>query len=422
MIFDSWRIVRLGLKSLMLHKLRSTLTTAGILFGVASVIAMLAVGEGAKREALERFKDMGVTNLIARSKKPAETSSSSTQSTWTAIAYGLLYSEADLIQASLPLAEVARIREIKRPMMRGEYFHTSIIVGTEPNFLDITNMKVREGRWLTASDNQRLTNVCILGETLSRMLFPLENPMDQTVLVAGNDRYRVVGILAEQGRTAGAGSTPYDECMFVPIQTSRRRFGDVITTSSGGSFSRERIELNEVKVKLPESGQVPDGARILRDLLDENHKQNSDVVVTVPLELLKQEEESKRMFNIVLAVIASISLLVGGIGIMNVMLATVTERTREIGIRRALGAKKKHIIQQFLVEAGVLSALGGLVGVLIGVILPTLITIWFEQTTYIMPQHVALAFGISAAVGVSFGIYPAWRAANMDPVDALRHE
>jgi putative ABC transport system permease protein len=173
---------------------------------------------------------------------------------------------------------------------------------------------------------------------------------------------------------------------------------------------------------MPDSDDVPSGARILRDLLEANHKQNSDVVITVPLELLRQEEESKRMFNIVLAVIASISLLVGGIGIMNVMLATVTERTREIGIRRALGAKKKHIVQQFLVEAGVLSALGGLVGVMIGIALPYLITVWFEQQTYILPQHVALAFGISAAVGVAFGIYPAWRAANMDPVEALRHE
>ena len=162
--------------------------------------------------------------------------------------------------------------------------------------------------------------------------------------------------------------------------------------------------------------------RILRDLLDSQHKNQSDVVVTVPLELLRQEEDSKRMFNIVLAVIASISLLVGGIGIMNVMLATVTERTREIGIRRALGAKKRHIIQQFLVEAGVLSALGGVVGVAIGIVLPKLITYWFDQTTHILPQHVLMAFGISAGVGIAFGIYPAWRAANMDPVDALRHE
>ncbi|MCR9245360.1 MAG: ABC transporter permease [bacterium] len=422
MIQGSWRIVRLGLKSLMLHKLRSSLTTAGILFGVASVIAMLAVGEGAKIEALERFRDMGVTNLIARSKKPAESLSNSQQSAWMPIGYGLQFEEADLIAASLPDATVIRIREIKKNMQRGENFRSSIVVGTEADFLEVANMRVREGRWLSNVDNERLANVCVLGATLSRLLFPLENPMGQTILVGDDDRYRVVGVLAEQGRTAGAGSTPYDECMFIPINTSNRRFGVILTNRSGGSFSRERVELHEVKVKMPDSTTVPAGAKILRDLVERQHKDKNDVLVTVPLELLKQEEESKRMFNIVLAVIASISLLVGGIGIMNVMLATVTERTREIGIRRALGAKRKHIIQQFLVESGVLSALGGVVGVALGIVLPFLITIWFDQKTIILPHHVGLAFGISAAVGVVFGIYPAWRAANMDPVDALRHE
>ncbi|MCB9876384.1 MAG: ABC transporter permease [Planctomycetes bacterium] len=422
MIRDTWRIVRLGLKSLMLHKLRSSLTTAGILFGVASVIAMLAVGEGAKREALEQFRSMGVSNIIARSKKPPETQQSSTQSSFSALAYGLLYHEADLVQSALPDAKVVRIREIKRPMMRGEHFQASIVVATEPEFLGVANMSVFEGRWLTDTDEMVLANVCVLGAKLAQSLFPLEEVLGKTVLVGSDDRYEVVGVLRDQGRSAGAAGVTYDECMFVPMSTARRRIGEEIMTSTGGSFSRERVELNEIKVKLPDSDEVPMAANILRDLLLEAHKDQDDVAITVPLELLQKEEESKRMFNIVLAVIASISLLVGGIGIMNVMLATVTERTREIGIRRALGAKKKHIIQQFLVEAGVLSALGGVVGVGIGIALPHLITAWFGQKTITLPQHVLLAFGISAAVGVAFGIYPAWRAANMDPVEALRHE
>jgi putative ABC transport system permease protein len=184
----------------------------------------------------------------------------------------------------------------------------------------------------------------------------------------------------------------------------------------------ESVELHEIKVHLSSSEEVEATAAILRDLLQPLHKDRADVEVTVPLELLKQEEAQKRMFNIVLAVIASISLLVGGIGIMNVMLATVTERTREIGIRRALGAKKKHIVQQFLVEAGVLSALGGIVGVVLGLLIPILIERVFHQQTQVLLHHVLLAFGISAVVGLVFGIYPAWRAANMDPVEALRHE
>lgn len=422
MIGDFTRTVRLGLKSLMLHKLRSSLTTAGILFGVASVIAMLAVGEGASKEALDRFRDMGVTNILVRSVKPPDTQQSSSQGAMSAVAYGLTYAEADLIEAALPEAEVVRIREVQRPLVRGEYFRTTIVVGTVPEFLGVANMKIAEGRWLTDTDEIRLTNVCVLGASLANTLFPLENPIEQTVLCGTDDRYRVVGVLQYQGRAAGPAGTTYDECMFIPMSTSRRRFGDEVTTSSGGSFKRERVELNEVKAKLPNSEDVPIGATILRDLLGEAHKQQNDVEITVPLELLKQEEASKRMFNIVLAVIASISLLVGGIGIMNVMLATVTERTREIGIRRALGAKRKHIISQFLVESGVLSALGGLVGVGLGMLVPKLITYYLEQKTIILVPHVLLAFGISAAVGVLFGIYPAWRAANMDPVEALRHE
>jgi len=265
-------------------------------------------------------------------------------------------------------------------------------------------------------------NACVLGASLARTLFPLENPMDETVLAGTEDRFRVVGILQYQGRAAGAQGVTYDECVFIPRTSSRRRFGDSIRTSSAGSSSNERVELHEIKVRLETTEEVESAARILRDMIAPVHDSRSDVEVTVPLELLRKMEAEKRMFNIVLAVIASISLLVGGIGIMNVMLATVTERTREIGIRRALGAKKKHIISQFLVEAGVLSALGGLVGVMLGMVVPWIITEWFNQRTIILAGHVLLAFGISAAVGVLFGIYPAWRAANMDPVEALRHE
>jgi putative ABC transport system permease protein len=419
-IGDFARTVRLGLKSLLLHKLRSSLTTAGILFGVASVIAMLAVGEGASKEALDRFRDMGVTNVLIRSKKPEETQSSSANSMMSILGYGLSYSEAARIQNLLPGATVVRVREITRGVMRSENWHSTIIIGTEPEFPAVTNMKVHEGRWITDIDMQRQANCCILGASIAEKLFPIENPMDQTILVGAEDRFRVVGVLEYQGRAAGASGTTYDECVFVPMSSSRRRFGDTVRNPSTNRF--EAVELHEIKVHLEDSEQVAATAAVLRDLLDPIHKAKADYEITVPLELLQQEEAQKRMFNIVLAVIASISLLVGGIGIMNVMLATVTERTREIGIRRALGAKKKHIVQQFLVEAGVLSALGGVVGVGLGLLIPKLIEVWFHQKTIVMLPHVLLAFSISAIVGVVFGIYPAWRAANMDPVEALRHE
>ncbi len=426
MIGDFSRTVRLGLKSLLLHKLRSSLTTAGILFGVASVIAMLAVGEGASQEALMRFRDMGVTNVLLRSVKPPDTQQSTQQSMMSFLSYGISYQEADrienLVKDQVPTAEVVRVRETQKGVTRSEYWKSTVIVGTAPNFLDVTNMKVAEGRWITDLDMTRQANVCVLGASLARTLFPLENPMDQTVLAGTEDRFRVVGILEYQGRAAGPQGTTLDECVFIPMSASRRRFGDEQVIRSGGATRFERVELHEVKIKLADSEQVEGIASLLRDMIRPEQRPQGDVEITVPLELLRQEEESKRMFNIVLAVIASISLLVGGIGIMNVMLATVTERTREIGIRRALGARKKHIISQFLVEAAVLSALGGIVGVALGLLIPYVIEEVFKQTTVVLPFHVLLAFGISALVGVVFGIYPAWRAANMDPVEALRHE
>ena len=420
MIRDTMRMVRLGLKSLMLHKLRSCLTTAGILFGVASVIAMLAVGEGASAETLRQYREMGVTNVLIRSKKPEETQQSATQSTMSVQGYGLFYQEADRIHNLLPQATVVRVREFQRGIIHGEHWASTLIVGTEVDFLPVTNMKVHEGRWLTELDQQRQGNVCVLGASLAKTLFPLENPLGRTILIGIEDRFEVVGVLEYQGRAASPNGTTLDECAFIPLASSRRRFGDTIRNPSTNRY--ENIELHEIKVKLPSMEEVEMAAGVLDFMLKPAHGSKKDTEITVPLELLRKAEATERMFNLVLAVIASISLLVGGIGIMNVMLATVTERTREIGIRRALGAKKKHIVQQFLVEAGVLSALGGIVGVGLGMVVPFAIEKWFKQNTDILPVHVVLAFGISAAVGVVFGLYPAWRAANMDPVEALRHE
>jgi len=416
------RMVGLGLKSLMLHKLRSTLTTAGILFGVASVIAMLAVGEGASEETLKQYREMGVTNVLIRSQKPEETQQTASTSSMSVLGYGLFYQEADRIQNLLPQATVVRVREFQRPIMHGENWSQTMILGTEVTFLAVTNMQVHEGRWLTELDQQRQANVCVLGERLARLLFPIENPVGKTILVGIEDRFEIVGVLEYQGRAASPNGITLDQCAFIPMSSSRRRFGDTVRNPVINRY--EQVELHEIKVKLPSTDEVEGAAMVLDQMLkrEQVHRTKKDYDITVPLELLRKAEATERMFNLVLAVIASISLLVGGIGIMNVMLATVTERTREIGIRRALGAKKKHIVQQFLVEAGVLSALGGLVGVALGMLVPYGIERWFAQKTDIQPTHVLLAFGISAAVGVVFGLYPAWRAANMDPVEALRHE
>ncbi|MEY2980504.1 MAG: ABC transporter permease [Planctomycetota bacterium] len=423
-IGETTRTFKLGVKSLLLHKLRSALTMLGLLFGVASVIGMLAIGEGASKEALERIKALGSNNILIRSKKPPQTAESSSQSVWSAAAYGLTYRDAERIRRTLDAAEqVVQIRETPKELRNGSYWTTSTAIGTEPEFLTVSGMRLAEGgRWLTPVDLQRMRNVCVLGAQIAAELFPLEDPIGSTIRV-DTERYSVIGVLEELGRASGSVGPPLDQCIFLPITTSRSRFGDETTISTGGSFSRERVELHEIKVRLRESSDVIPAASVLRTLVKDYHLQQDDYSITVPLELLRETEESKRKWNFMMGCMAGISLLVGGIGIMNVMLATVTERTREIGIRRALGAKRQHIIYQFVVETGVLSATGGLLGVLVGLAFPSLvIEPLFKEPTIILPEHVVMAFGISAAVGVLFGIYPAWRAANMDPVEALRHE
>lgn len=422
MVRKRFSIFRLGVKSLLLHKLRSLLTVLGLLFGVSSVISMLAVGEGASHEALEQIKALGPTNLMARSQKPPENQASAQGSRRTAFAYGLLYEDAERARALFPNAKaVVGVRETPNNLRLGERWANSIVVGTEPAYLDVLHLTVDEGRWLSSVDIENRDNVVVLGSAAARTLFPLENPIGTSVQ-AGQVRLTVIGVLDPVGRAASPGGVPIDECVFIPISTSRARYGEVTRRRSTGSEERTRVELTELKIELRTTEEVFPAVRLLERALNIGDRVQDDVKLVVPLELLRQKEAVARIFSIVLGSISIISLLVGGIGIMNVMLATVTERTREIGIRRALGAKRRDIIWQFLAETLVLSGLGGVLGVALGIWVPRVIMAFSDNLAIIRVQHVALAFGISAGVGVIFGLYPAWRAAQMDPVKALRHE
>jgi len=417
-----FRTLKLGTKSLMLHKLRSFLTMLGTLFGVSSVISMLAVGEGASYEALEQIKALGPTNLMVRSQKPPETETTSSGSRWQSLAFGLTYEDADRIRAMFPDAKrVVSVRETPTNLRSGPRWSSSVVVGTSPEYLDVMNLEIEEGRWLSELDLDRVENSAVLGAAAAEVLFPIQNPLGQGVQ-AGTTQFTVVGVLSNLGREASPGGVPLDQCIFIPITTSRSRYGDEIRRVSTGNEERTRVELSEIKLELHSTEAVIPASRLLERVLGIGERPQDDVKMIVPLELLRQKEATARIFNIVLGSIAFISLLVGGIGIMNVMLATVTERTREIGIRRALGARKKHIIRQFLVETLVLSFSGGLLGVGLGFLIPRAITVLSTNVTIIRAQHVLMALGISAAVGLVFGLYPAWRAANMDPVEALRHE
>ncbi len=425
--FQFLSTVRLGIKSLMLHKLRSMLTMLGIIFGVCSVIAMLAIGEGASYQAQEEIKKLGSQNIILRSVKPAEDAKLSGMGRNFSLDYGLTYADGARIQSTIPgVARVLPIRIIRENARFAQNNLPCQVIGTLPFYAEIVGLDVVRGRFLTDTDERNHDNVCVLTVGLAQRLFPYQDPLDQAVRVDAF-YYRVVGLVREQNlpdQRAQAGKSegePLDNNLYIPLSTSRSRFGEMIIRRTAGSEERERVELHQITVQMRDAAAVETADPQIKTLLNRFHAKQ-DYETIVPLQLLRQAEETKRIFNIVLGSIAAISLLVGGIGIMNIMLATVTERTREIGVRRALGAKRRDITLQFLVETVVLSVGGGLIGVVVGVIVPLLVSHFANMKTIVTFWSPIIAFTISGLVGVVFGLYPAFRAARMDPVEALRHE
>jgi putative ABC transport system permease protein len=423
------RVVKVGFKSLWNHRLRSLLTMFGIVFGVSSVIAMLAVGEGASYEAQERIKRLGSNNIILHSVKPPEGQKSTAADVEFRVRkYGLRYLDVERLQDTIPgISVVVPLREISSVVSHEHQKVDVIIRATVPFYPEIKNRNVARGRFFNEVENAARANVCVLGTDAANALFPAEDPLGETVRV-GSDFYRVVGVVspdvnasktAQENSNAESESSKYE--IFVPLSSAKSRFGELLIRRSSGSMEAERVELHELTVQINDLDAVAEIAAIIATDLNRTHDKE-DYEMTVPLTLLNQAKRSKRMFSIVLGTIAGISLLVGGIGIMNIMLASVTERTREIGIRRAMGARRRDIISQFLIETVILSGIGGLLGVALGVTIPFIIETVAEMDTIIVYWSPLLAYSISAIVGVIFGIYPAMRAANMDPVEALRHE
>ncbi len=421
------RTIRLGVKSLWLHRLRSLLTVLGIVFGVCSVIAMLAIGEGASYTAQEEIKTLGSQNIILRSIKPPEEQKVSDKGSQSyVLQYGLTYKDVKAIRSTIPgVTVVLPARKIRDYVWNISRRVDCEVVGTVPWYPEMRNHRVAEGRFFTDLDMDTKTSVCVLGAEMVPALFPLDSPLGKHVRVGGG-YYQVIGVMEARGAAPATdttqGSTKQaSHSMFVPLETVKERYGEVLMRQRQGSFEAERVQLHEATVKVASLEDVMGVADAVKTVMERNHKKK-DYQIDVPLEMLKQAEHTKRIFNIVLGSIAAISLLVGGIGIMNIMLASVTERTREIGIRRALGARRRDIVMQFLVETVLLAGAGGVIGVLLGVFIPFIVTQTAGMKTIVTLWSPILAFTISALVGVVFGIYPALRAAQMDPVEALRHE
>jgi len=421
------RIVRLGVKTLWLHKLRSLLTMLGIVFGVCSVIAMLAIGEGASHEAQEQIKNLGSQNIILRRVKPPEEQKVSDRNQQSyVLQYGLTYADVKRIRATINGVRLILPSRVMRDYVWNISRRVDTeIVATVPWYPTMRNHPVAAGRFFSDQEMDAKSSVCVIGSEMVPLLFPLALPVGQHVRV-GSSYYEVIGVMSPRGKApegaeSPSSSQPVAAAMYIPLETAKTRYGEVLRKIRSGSIEQERVELHELTVEVASPGAVPRTADALKSLLERHHaKKDYDIVV--PLDLLRRAERTKQIFNIVLGSIAAISLLVGGIGIMNIMLASVTERTREIGIRRALGAKRQDIVTQFLVEAVILSGAGGVLGVVLGIATPFAVSHFSGMKTIVTVWSPLLAFVISGAVGVIFGIYPAFRAAKMDPVEALRHE
>jgi len=293
------------------------------------------------------------------------------------------------------------------------------VVETIPDWFEVVQRPVLAGRVLTEGDVRECANVCVLTEHGVRRLLAAEEMIGQRIRIASGV-FEVIGIVKnETGGTVRAPDSEADG--YIPISTGTRLFGEANIRYSAGGMEGEKVELGQIIVKMSDTDAVEPGSKAIEAVLSRFHKKR-DFKIDVPLTLLKEAERTKRTYNIVLGAIAGISLLVGGIGIMNIMLASVTERTKEIGIRRAIGARRSRIVIQFLINTCVLSIGGGLVGLLVGVCIPMLITLFTGMITVIQPYSLFLAFGISAGIGIVFGLYPAMRAASLDPIEALRHE
>jgi putative ABC transport system permease protein len=425
------RSVALGLKSLWMRKLRSLLTALGIVFGVCSVIAMLAIGEGASYEAQQQIVSLGSQNIIIQSVKPPENRNATETETIYFTQYGLTYRDIEQIRRTIPgISVVVPARSIPDYVWNLGVSIESDIKGTVPWYPSMKYLPMETGRFFGDIEMESRANVCVINETLAHKLFPLSAPLHQDVRISGT-RFRVIGITKDNpGSTKGAStasavggedSAQNQPTLIMPLATLYERFGDVLYKPGSGDYRAEKVELSEITVKVDDANMVVASANAIRHILEKNHD-DPDYSIIVPIELLRQAERTKKIFSIVLGSIAAISLLVGGIGIMNIMLANVTERTREIGIRRALGAKRADIVLQFLIETVILSGAGGLLGVILGLFIPWIVSKAAGMITIVSFGAPALAFTISVLIGIVFGIYPAIRASQMHPVQALRHE
>lgn len=448
-------ILSIAIEAVIANKFRSILTALGIIFGVAAVIAMLAIGNGAQKEILDQMKLVGVNNIIIMPKDESTSGNKNEEEqkgkeASQKFSPGLSIRDANSIAEVIPSVSKVSPEVIYESVIISEGVNTyGKVSGVTPDFFQVFNLELEKGEMFNEEQMIQGKAVCILGATIKNKLFPKSDPIGNYVK-CGSVWLKVVGVLQNRAVTTelseNMGISDYNMMVYSPIQTLLLRYRDrsVITTSmvrgsgsggtivmgdnimtfgsSGSGGSDENNQIDKIVVQVTETSQITRTTEIINRMLKRRHAGVDDFVVQVPELLLKQEQRTKDIFNIVLGAIASISLIVGGIGIMNIMLASVMERTKEIGIRMATGATRKDITFQFLSEATMISLTGGIIGILLGLALARVITGVTGILTIVSISSIIISFGVSASVGIAFGYMPARKASLQDPVTSLRYE
>jgi putative ABC transport system permease protein len=397
-------LLRLGVRSLRLHKLRSSLSILGVVFGVAAVVAMSSVGEGARRETLAQISALGIDTVILRPRPPE-----AGEKKPAALPVAVVESLGRVVPG---VRAVAPLRVAELPAAAGGRSAAVIALGTTAAYRDTARLELASGRFLAALDAADRKRVAVLGASAARALFPLGSPLGESVRLGG-DWYQVVGVLegraSPRGRGAAIRGRDINRSVLVPLQALDR----------GADSRPDGVDEIAFRVATPEA--VTPAAGVAQALV-RRATGGEPLEVIVPREILRQRERTQRVFNVVTGAVAAISLLVGGIGIMNIMLASVAERTREVGVRRALGARRRDVAAQFLVESSLLTVTGGLLGSVLGLVGAALIQAFAGWPTAVNPLMLVAALVVALGVGIGFGLYPAWHAAGLDPVEALRRE
>jgi putative ABC transport system permease protein len=405
-----------GLESLASHKLRSLLTMLGMIFGVAAVVAMLSIGAGAQQKVMAFIEQLGVRNLIVEAK---EARNEQELQKVRKNSPGLTLRDFQIIRRNVADIQEATARKRFTPtkILPKPQQDSPVVYGVEPSYLQIGHLRVVEGRFFDDADNAASAPVCVLGAAAKDSLFGASPAIGEYIKL--NELWcHVIGIVAPQlapeSDVSGVRTEDMNNLVYAPLNSVLYRLED--------SQSWLKDEIDGMYLHLASADSSVTDAEVVRGILNTSHHDAGDFSVIVPAELLAQQKRTEQLFNTVMVAIASISLLVGGIGIMNIMLAAILERTREIGVRRAIGARRRDIIRQFVIEATLISFAGGLLGVVVGFAMSQLIAWLAGWSTVVTISSILLAFVVSISVGLIFGIYPAVKAARLDPVEAIRYE